>query len=138
LPFIDTPISVLREILNLDTNKNIKAATPIINETSVEIQLKNIDKKRTFRLVPIPKKVRTFFPGYKEYFELETDIGTIETRVTSAPKGTPIGDKHGGGYLQGNLANWYKQHPNLEDGDFVRFEVIEPRKRYKLSIRKNK
>ena len=77
---------------------------------------------------------RRFFPGYKVYFSLETDIGTVETKVTSAPNGTPVGDPVGGKYIQGNLRHWYEQHPNLKPGDKFHFETIEAGKRYKLSV----
>lgn len=85
-----------------------------------------------FHLFSISKRDRQFFPGYKVLFKLETDIGEIETHVSSAPAGTQIGDPHKGAYIQKNLAKWYREHPMIRVGDKVIFEVIEPMKRYRL------
>lgn len=137
VPLIDTPNSVLRKLLGL---KEVSADSYSkdnreIREKEIEIRLTNIDAKRAYALIPVPKSKRRFFPGFKEYFNLETDIGTVETRVTSAPSGTPIGDKDAGAYIQGNLRHWYEKHPELRTGDIVRFKVIEPGRRYRLSTR---
>jgi hypothetical protein len=101
----------------------------------VEIELKDIYTPRRWALIPIPKGERSFFPGYKVAFELITDVGTQRTRVTSSQtKGTPVGDPGAGRYIQGNLRDWFDQHPELKPGDKLRFEVLEAGKRYKLSI----
>lgn len=134
-PLVDTPNSVLRKLLELgeveaDASGGSEAE---FKERTIEIALNNISTPRKYALIPIPKSKRWFFPGYKVYFNLETDIGTIETRVTSAPKGTPDGDPDGGAYIQGNLRHWYEQHPDLKPGEKIRFEVIKTGKRYRLS-----
>ena len=139
VPLIDTPNSVLRKLLGLE---RIETDASVSNETNVsegaiEIVLNNVNTARTYAIIPIPKSKRRFFPGYKVYFRLETDIGTVETKVTSAPKGTPVGDSVGGKYIQGNLRHWYEQHPNLKAGDKLRFETIEAGKRYKFSTRQS-
>jgi len=89
---------------------------------------------RKYALFIIPKERRLFFPGYKEDFILETDIGEIITRVTGAKKGTHLGDPGGGNYIQGGLRKWYDKHPELILGRKVRFECIEPHKRYRLIV----
>lgn len=139
IPLIDTPNSVLKKLLGLE---GAEAAASDGNETEfkekdIEIVLNNYSTARKYALIPIPKSKRRFFPGYKVYFNLETDIGTVETRVTAAPKGTPIGDSVGGAYIQGNLRHWYEQHLDLKTGDKLRFETIETGKRYKLSARQS-
>jgi hypothetical protein len=127
-PLVDTPNSVLRKILGLTEHK-------VSNEEKViEIGLSSIYSPRKWALIPVPRKKRRFFPGYKVYFHLETDIGAIRTRVTSAPKGTPVGDPNGGAYIQGSLPPWYNSHPELKPGDRFRFEALEPGKRYRLSV----
>ena len=141
VPLVDTPNSTLRRVLGLEQTEH--KDTPLIPDAHIlsfkepskilDLPLTNIHTARTWALIPVPKAVRRYFPGYKKYFFLETDKGTIETRVTSAPKGTPGGDPDGGSYIQGNLRYWYDQHPNLESGDRLRFEVLEPGKRYKLT-----
>lgn len=127
-PLVDTPNSVLRRILGL-TGEEINNA-----ENVIEIELSNLYSPRRWALIPVPRKKRRFFPGYKVYFDLETDTGAITTRVVSAPKGTPLGDLNGGAYIQGGLRPWYNSHPELKPGDRLRFEALEPGKRYRLSI----
>lgn len=82
----------------------------------------------------IPKGKRSFFPGYKIPFTLETDISEVETHMTSAKQGTQVGDPSAGQLVQGNLAEWYRQHPAIKVGDKLRFTVIEPMKKYRLDI----
>jgi hypothetical protein len=89
---------------------------------------------RTYAYFPLPKNRRRFFPGYKVEFILETDIGDIKTRVSGARAGTPIGDPDGGVTVQGGLREWYNKHPELTVGRKVRFECIEPYKKYKLLV----
>ena len=140
IPLIDTPNSVLRKLLGLedakmDDNDQDNGET---KEKAVEIRVNNIDAKRAYAFIPVPKSKRRFFPGFKESFLLETDVQTVETRVTSAPSGTPIGDRDAGAYIQGNLRHWYEKHPELQSGDIFRFEMLEPGKRYRLAVRHNK
>jgi hypothetical protein len=127
----EPPNVTLRGILGLDGKDSIDQGPP---EKPLEIELKNLYSPRRWALIPVPKKKRRFFPGYKVPFQLVTDIGDITTRVTSAPKGTPIGDPNGGVYIQGGLRKWYDNHPELKDGTKLRIEVLEPGKRYKLFI----
>ena len=87
-----------------------------------------------FHLFGIPKPRRSFFTGFKIPFELETDIGIIETWVTSAPAGTEIGDPNAGAYIQANLAEWYRRHPTVKVGDKLLITVIEPMKKYRLEV----
>jgi len=127
-PLVDTPNSVLRKILGFTGDK-------VSNEGKVvEIELNNLYSPRRWALIPVPREKRRFFPGYKVYFDLETDTQAIKTRVTSAPNGTPVGDPNGGKYIQGGLRPWYNSHSELKPGDRFRFEALEPGKRYRLSV----
>ena len=127
-PLVDTPNSVLRKMLGLTGNA-------VSNEERViEIKPSSLHSPRRWALIPIPREKRRFFPGYKVYFDLETDIGAIRTRVTSAPKDTPVGDANGGAYIQGGLRPWYNSHSGLKLGDRFHFEALEPGKRYRLSV----
>lgn len=101
----------------------------------IEIQLHTIHTPKRYGLIPVRNEVRRFFPGYKVPFLLETDIGEIETQVTSAPQGTQIGNPNAGNYIQGGLKPWYKQHHSLSDGSTLIIEAIEKGKRYRLSIK---
>jgi hypothetical protein len=93
-----------------------------------------VPSARKFALFYLTKKDRRFFPGYKVDFVLETDIGDIKTRVTSAKAGTQIGDLDAGAIIQGGLKQWYRRHPEVTVGRKVRFECIEPYKKYKLLV----
>lgn len=87
-----------------------------------------------FHLFFILKEKRGFFPGYKIPFYMETDTGTYETWVSSAPKGTEKGDPAAGVYVQRNLAAWFRAHPELKVGSKLRVEALEPMQRYRLAI----
>lgn len=125
--FIDSPNTVLRKMLNLNTTEVSG------DDRYVEIVLDNLHSPRNFAVIPVPKQKRGFFPGYKVYFDLETDVGIIKTRMTSAPKGTPVGDPTGGAYIQGNLRQWYDRHPEFKSGLKLCFEVIKLGEKYRLS-----
>jgi len=99
----------------------------------LEIGLRAISERK-FGLFYLAKNNRRFFPGYKVDFMLETDIGNIKTRVTSAKAETQIGDLDAGAYIQGGLKQWYGKHPEVTVGRKIRFECIEPYKRYKLLV----
>lgn len=101
----------------------------------IEIILNIIHTPKTYSLIPLPKIFRHFFPGYKVEFELETDIGIIYTKVTSGRAGTKYGDPVAGAYVQGGLKKWYDAHPELKNGSILIISIIEPKKRYSLSIK---
>lgn len=92
---------------------------------------------RKYRLIPVTQKVRQFFPGYKIPFEVDSDTGTFDAYVSSAGKHTFAGDKTAGGYLKGSgLTRWFDDHPELESGDIILFELLEQDKKYKMYVRK--
>ena len=129
VPLIDTPNSVLKKILPPQMPQGI--SKPL---DAISIELNNLHSPTSFALIPIPKQYRYFLPGYKSSFTLETDIGPINTWVTSAPKGTPIGDPEGGTIIQGGLRAWFDKHNELAVGDKLKIETLETGKRYQLSI----
>ncbi|NQE46169.1 hypothetical protein C5S31_09135 [ANME-1 cluster archaeon GoMg2] len=89
---------------------------------------------RKFYLIPLPKRIRSFIPGYEIRVPVETDIGELEMYVTGAPEGTQIGDPSAGSYIKG-VIKWIKSHTELRPGDMIRFTVIEPpRQRYRLEV----
>ena len=105
-----------------------------IDKTMIEIVLTSIHAPRKYALINLPKEHRSFFSGYKIPFILETDIGEIQTKVTSAPKGTEYGDPKAGNYIQGGLKPWYGKHSDLKEGDKLIIEMVEPKKRYRLKV----
>jgi len=132
-----TPNEVLRVILGVDKIKPAPTLEKVNNVNSteaIEIQLNRLYTARRWALIPIPKNRRTFLPGYKVNFDLETDCGVLTTHITSAPKGTPYGDPRGGAYIQSRLRPWFDNHPGLRDRAKLRIEALEPGKRYKLLV----
>ncbi len=115
----------------LTKDKNVSL---IIDNNTIEILLRKNSPIR-YHLIPIHKKNRHLFPGYKIEFILETDIGEIPAKVTSAPKGTKEGDPDAGRYIKNSgLTEWYKQHKDLKLGDKISIKVIEDKQRYRLSV----
>jgi hypothetical protein len=100
----------------------------------LELEVSSISWAK-FNLVQIPLKFRAFFPGYRIPFTLETDVGEIQTYMSSAPQGTTEGDPAQGKYFQANLKKWYLAHPEAKPGVTVVIEALEPMKRYRLSIK---
>ena len=124
-----TPNEVLRAIFRLEKQDNIEI------DKFVDIEIRNPYTPQQWALIPIPKRKRRFFPGYKLPFVLETDLGEIRTHVTSAPRGTRTGDPDGGAYIQSGLRKWFDAHQaQLANGATLHIEASEPGKRYKLSI----
>ncbi|TRZ94664.1 hypothetical protein D4R78_06110 [bacterium] len=101
----------------------------------INIVLNNLHSAKAYSLIPLPKELRHLFPGFKIEFELETDVGMIVTKVTSAPRGTEHGDLVAGNYIQGGLKRWYDSHPELKNGTTLIISVIESKKKYSLSIK---
>jgi hypothetical protein len=100
---------------------------------NLEVAIRSMTERK-FALIYAPKNRRKFFPGYKVDFVLQTDIGNLRTKVTSAKAGTLIGDPYAGVYIQGGLRKWFDRHPELTIGKKVRFECVEPYKNYKLVV----
>ena len=96
----------------------------------------NIPSWKEHCLIPLSEKTGTryFFPGYRVPFKIETDIGEIHTYVTSARDGTPIGS-NAGNYIAKGFSKWYKNHTELQPGDVIIFEALDPGKRYKMYIK---
>jgi hypothetical protein len=90
--------------------------------------------ERKYRLFRLTRESRWFFPGYKLDFFLETDIGEIKTKVVSSIEGTRTGDPTAGNYISGNLKPWYNKHSEVTIGTRLRFECVEPYKKYRLTI----
>ena len=100
---------------------------------AIEIELTSM-RFRKYALFNLNQNTRSFFPGFKVNFVLETDIGEIETRVTAGNKDTKLGDPKAGAYINGGLRPWYNKHPEATIGRKLRFECIEPNRRYQLIL----
>lgn len=89
---------------------------------------------KRYGLIPIPMEHREFFPGYRVPFILVTDIGEIETYVTSAFEGTRTGHRREGKYIAKGIKAWYRRHPRLKAGDEIGLEELEQKRRYNANI----
>ena len=128
-----SPNDVLRANLNLEGNPAvIPGRTASSTFDSVEVRLNKSSPK--CNLIPVRRKHRSFFPGYQDDFDLDTDAGTVTTHVTSDKKGKAKGAPRAGDYIMAGLGPWYKKHVELAEGSKVYIEAVEPGKRYKLTI----
>lgn len=100
---------------------------------ALEIVVKQ-ESCRKYTLFYFPTERRRFFPGYKTDFILETDVGEIVTRVTSDLAEKPKGDPDAGHYIRRGLGRWYEKHPEVTIGTKIRFQCVEPYKKYSLTI----
>ena len=100
---------------------------------------------RNWPRIPLRREHRPRFPGYKLPFILDADGESFVVHVTSRNGPAQEGDPNAGKYIcvplghedRGRLGDWYGRHPELQVGDTLVFEVVEPlgpMKRYKLSI----
>ena len=131
-----SPNDVLRHDYVESVNNKGKALNQTSTPEYIEIPLPK-EYPLNYSIIPIPLANRDFFPGYGAEFNLETDVGVLVTHVTSAPKGTPVGDPQAGKYIAGNLKPWYERHQHLRDGAMLRIVALEPGKHYKLAISSN-
>ena len=99
------------------------------------VRLGNPRSAIAYSLIPLSKSVRTFFPGYKTTFTMETVSGDIETQVTSASRGARLGAPDKGNYEQGGLTDWFRTHKmEIESGLCLRIGQVEKGKRYRLDL----
>ena len=125
-----TPNEVLRVLLG------IKKQDGIMVKKYEDIEITSPSTTIRWHVIPVPKRTRRFFPGYKLPFILETDMGEVKTYVSSAPQGTHIGDPDKGAYIQRGLKNWVDSHQSkITNGTIIQIQAIEQGKRYKLLIK---
>ncbi|KKL80840.1 hypothetical protein LCGC14_2000740 [marine sediment metagenome] len=91
---------------------------------------------KKYKLIPITKDNRRFFPGYKKPFTFLTDVGNLETHVTSKVGGDDYGDPDGGNYISKNIYIFYREHPELKPGSILKITKLEENF-YKLEIKGN-
>ena len=101
---------------------------------SIKININIIQSAIDYYLIPMHTRHRGLFPGYNVAFTIVADGEEIQTHVTGAPKGTPMGDPYAGNRIECNLDSWYKKHTELRPGDKVSITMVEPMKKYRLEI----
>jgi hypothetical protein len=127
----EPPNTTLRQILGIVTRNAVETNNLNTNEQSdpnmVEIELTYSSRK--YVLIPLPKNKNNLFPDFKTPFELKTDIGVLTAHVTSEHNGSHVGSQ-----IRAGLGPWFEKHPTLKEGDKVRISIIEPGKKYELSL----
>lgn len=121
--------------------ETIEPKITISDENSIEIVLPEAKRAlkpywKTYKLIPIPKENRRFFPGYKIPFTFLTDVGNLETHMTSRTGGDEYGDPDGGTYVSKNIHIFYREYPDLKPGAILKITKLEENF-YKLEIKKN-
>jgi len=99
----------------------------------IEIVLEKVSSRKKYNIIPLPRRHRPSFPGFKVEFELQTDVGLFKVKVVG--DSAKLGDPAAGNYITGKLGRWYEKHPELKDGTIIIISVIEPMRRYELSIK---
>lgn len=99
------------------------------------IRLMNPHSAIAYSLIPLSNSIRTFFPGYKVSFTMETVSGDIQTQVTSGSDGAKLGAPDEGRYVQGGLTEWFRRHKReIESGLCLRIRQVERGKHYRLDL----
>jgi len=86
------------------------------------VQLELKDYMMKYSRLHVPKANKDLFPDYGSTFELETNIGIIQTRLEES------------GQMWTGMSKWFHSHRELRAGQKVIIEVVEPKKRYRLKI----
>ncbi|RLI77126.1 hypothetical protein DRP05_11090 [Archaeoglobales archaeon] len=121
----------LKELTEIDTSQKYRDDS---GKDMIEIEIRG-ESYIKYGAIPIPAEYRDLFPGYKEKFVLETDVGEIVTYVTSGSRNTKVGDPEGGRYIKKGLNKWFEAHKELKPGSKVIIEVLELKKRYRLKVK---
>lgn len=101
----------------------------------IQFGITAIHTLRAYNVITFPPGHRRFFPGYKIPFIFQTDIGEIETHVSSGTQKAQQGDPDEGKYIARNLKPWIRRHfKEIEAGNLITIESIEPGRTYRLSV----
>jgi hypothetical protein len=74
---------------------------------------------KKYKLVPVPRDVRTFFPEYKTDFIIRTPRGEFISSIASANDAET--DPYRGGYISKGMSGFHKAHRDLKPGDVLVF-----------------
>ena len=127
----EPPNTTLRKVLGLDWGE---AHVDKAVDNAVEFEFRENDRRYGRFYLRGLKGDRRVLPGFKQDFELVTDVGTFTAHIYSAPRGTPEGDPNAGKRIRGRLRPWFDKHPELKPRDKLRVSVLEPMKKYRLEI----
>lgn len=97
-----------------------------------EIAEYKIGKKVSpYHKLTFEKQDRSFLPGYKQRFVLQTDSDETQANVTSAEGKPVLGDAEAGRYITGSLGDWASKN-GLKGGEIFLLEQVEPKMHYRL------
>ena len=124
------------------TNGDSKIPCPVSRDAKgnkfVEVKLNGAQRAEVptwqkYKIIPLPRDVRAFFPSYKREFMLKTDKGMFKVNIASAFKKDK--DRYRGGYISGGVSVFFNAHPQLKTGDVLVFtkqtSVVVGNKRYR-------
>jgi hypothetical protein len=97
----------------------LQSDTTTLKSIDLIIQKSWVDYKYLY----VAKDKRGILPSEGIEFDLETDIGTVRTKIEKEPSK---------GQMWEGLRPWFKHHPELEVGGKLTIEAIEPMKKYRL------
>jgi hypothetical protein len=108
-------------------------------DRTISLKLTKDSIRRNY--IYIPSRYRNLFPPYKKEFSLETDAGKLSVYITSEKNlgyGLKVKEESDAGTkIYGKkkiLGKWYEKHSEVENGDTIIIEEIEPNKKYRLGI----
>lgn len=117
-------------VLKITTNQPAEPTTMDIKDPDrIEFTLNqgSID----YYLIPLHKANRRYFPPYKIFFDLYTNVGLLQCYVGGDSASVKPGDPDGGYYIIKDLKPWFQKN-NIKAGDKASIEVIERGKKYRL------
>jgi hypothetical protein len=88
-----------------------------------------------YKLIPLRKGARQFFPGYKQEFEILTPFGHLNAWVTSKTPEAPSKGNYICGSRRDGMLGTILEKMSLKPGDEIRIEEIIPRKKYAMNWR---
>lgn len=129
---VDTSGNLVKLVFKVSDYRvsEMQKSMPIITESVFVLSQTSLK----YHLIRVSPYQRQMFPGYKVPFILDTDVGRIITRVSSAPRGTLKGNPFAGQFISKNLKDWFVAHPELKAGDKVQIETIERERHYRLKL----
>lgn len=85
-----------------------------------QVTIRLRDSWESYSLIPVRRRVRDFFPGYKERFTLHIGDLSIRTHVTGRTQGqgqAEKGDPTAGTYLKSSVGEIQYEFPEISGGN---------------------
>lgn len=101
-----------------------------VEEDYFEVEITDTEVK--YNILRFPREARRLLPGYKVPFYLSEDGNQHKVTVSSARRGTEVGDHSAGNYITGLTSLW--RNSQIKPSDRVKIEKSEDQ--YRISVRK--